>query len=182
MPAEEIPNSLTINPVISPSAICIIDSGINSSNGIFDKLVLHRIKNYLPKDSIDCSYDHGTFVASRCLFGDNIDDCLGSHSLQPYCNVIDIPVFGVNSSGVNTYPTDFGLRKAVEDVVTQFYATVKVYNLSLGVPLPMFFFVLYSSNLSLNIFSEKSISLYSKNLKINSTFSITDWISLFEAL
>ncbi|MDQ3192215.1 MAG: S8 family peptidase [Bacteroidota bacterium] len=137
MPAEKMPNPLSINPVISTSMICIIDSGINSANGIFDKLVSHRITKYLPKGSIDSSYDHGTFVASRCLFGDNIDDCLGTHFLQPYCNVIDIPVFGVDSSGKNTYPNDFGLRKTIEEVVIQFHSSVKVYNLSLGAPMPI---------------------------------------------
>ena len=137
VPAERLPNSLTIKPVISASMICIIDSGISNANGIFNNLVSYRITKFLPKGSIDSSYDHGTFVASRCLFGDNIDDCIGTNILQPYCNIIDIPVFGVNNLGEETYPNDFGLRKTVEEVVNQFHSTVKVYNLSLGVPVPI---------------------------------------------
>jgi hypothetical protein len=137
MPAERIPNALIINPVVSSSNVCIIDSGISSANGILNNLVSQRITKFLPKGSVDSSYDHGTFVASRCLFGDNIDDCLGTNFLQPYCNVIDIPVFGVDNLGQETYPNEFGLRKAIEEVVTQFYSSVKVYNLSLGVPVPI---------------------------------------------
>lgn len=136
-PAEKMPNPLKILPVVSSSMICIIDSGINSANGIFDNLITHRLNNFLPKGSVDSEYNHGTFVASRCLFGDNIDDCLGSHQLQPYCNAIDIPVFGIDKKGKPMYPNDFGLRKAIESVVTQFSTTVKVYNLSLGAPLPI---------------------------------------------
>jgi hypothetical protein len=136
-PAETLPNPLDILPVLSSSKICIIDSGISSANGIFDALVDQRLNTFLPKGSVDSAYDHGTFVASRCLFGDNIDDCLGSHQLQPYCKVIDIPVFGIDASGNKTYPNEFGLRKAIESVVSQFSDTVKVYNLSLGAPNPI---------------------------------------------
>ncbi len=136
-PAEKMPNPLNIQPVVSASKICIIDSGISSANGIFDPLVHLRLTEFLPKNSIDAAYDHGTFVASRCLFGDNIDDCLGTHQLEPYCNVIDIPVFGVDDKGNPTYPNDFGLRKTIESVVNQFAEEVKVYNLSLGAPIPI---------------------------------------------
>ena len=137
MPAEKMPNPLEILPVESSSMICIIDSGISSANGIFDKLISHRITKFLPVGSVASSNDHGTFVASRCLFGDNIDNCLGASVLQPYCNAIDIPVFGINSIGNNTFPNDYSLRKAVEEVVIQFHESVKVYNLSLGVPQPI---------------------------------------------
>jgi len=137
MPAEKMPNPLDIGAVVSKSMICIIDSGISSANGIFDNLVSQRITKYLPKGSVDGSYNHGTFVASRCLFGDNIDDCLGTHILHPYCNLIDIPVFGVDHTGADTFPNDFSLRKAIEEVVLQFHSTVKVYNLSLGAPVPI---------------------------------------------
>ncbi len=95
------------------------------------------MNNFLPKGSVDSAYDHGTFVASRCIFGDNIDDCLGSHQLQPYCKVIDIPVFGVDANGEKTFPYEFGLRKTIESVVSQFFDTTKVYNLSLGAPYPI---------------------------------------------
>lgn len=136
-PAESLPNPLKILPVLSPSKVCIIDSGISSANGIFDDLVDQRLTDHLPKGSVDSAYDHGTFVASRCLFGDNIDYCLGSHQLQPYCKVIDVPVFGIDARGQKTFPNEFGLRKTVESVVAQFFETTKVYNLSLGAPLPI---------------------------------------------
>jgi hypothetical protein len=131
-PAENLPNPLNILPVLSSSKICIIDSGISTPNAIFDNLVVKRLNNFLPKGSVDSAYEHGTFVASRCLFGDNIDDCLGSNQLQPYCKVIDIPVFGIDANGDKTFPNEFGLRKIIETVVSQFSDTVKVYNLSLG--------------------------------------------------
>jgi len=133
-PAEKIPDALVVRSVISESMICIIDSGISSAGGIFDNLIKQRQTQFLPTGSVDSDYEHGTFVASRCLFGDNIDDCLATNYLQPYCNVIDIPIFGIDFFGAKTYPTEFNLRSAIEDVVLQFHSTIKVYNLSLGAP------------------------------------------------
>lgn len=132
--AEIIPSSLIIHPVKSDSMICIIDSGISSAGGIFDSLVKIRQTNFLPLGSVDSDYEHGTFVASRCLFGDNIDSCLATNYLQPYCYVIDIPIFGVDALGNSLYPNEFNLRSTIEDVVLQFHSIIKVYNLSLGSP------------------------------------------------
>jgi hypothetical protein len=133
--SDTIPNPLTINPVISDSLICIVDSGI-SKNGIMDSLLKDQLI-YINSASIDCDYNHGTFVASRCVFGDDIDNCLGSHSLSPYCNLIDLSVFGVNNIGQVIGPSEFLLRTAIEDTVVKYADVVKVYNLSLGADTPI---------------------------------------------
>jgi hypothetical protein len=131
---DVMPASIKVLPVESGSTVCIIDSGISNANGIFSSILKKRNIKHLPVGSIDSSYNHGTFVASRFVFGDNIDDCLSSHSLKPYCYVMDLPVFGVDSSGAFTCPTEFGLRGAIEDVVVNNYKSISVYNLSLGIP------------------------------------------------
>lgn len=135
-PVQEMPNPLTIKNVHSNSSICIIDSGIRNGTGIFDSLISNQVQK-LPLGSVDCHYDHGTFVASRCTFGDNIDSCLGSHSLTPYCKLLDVPVFGIDGTGAIINPDEFHLRSAIEDIVIQFYQSVKVYNLSLGSAIPI---------------------------------------------
>lgn len=135
VPSDAIPNPLTINPVKSDSLICIVDSGINK-NGIMDNLIKDQLI-YINSTSIDCDYNHGTFVASRCVFGDDIDNCLGTHSLDPYCNLIDLSVFGVNNIGQVIGPSEFLLRSAIEDTVHKYSGVVKVYNLSLGADTPI---------------------------------------------
>jgi hypothetical protein len=127
---EKMPNPLKIEDVESDSIICIVDSGVKD-NDIMSKLVKHRY-NYLPANSVDAAYDHGTFVASRCVFGDGIDECLGTHNLKPYCNIMDVAVFGVDQFGNNLNPSEFSLRVAVEETVIKYKDIVKVYNLSLG--------------------------------------------------
>jgi|26BtaG_2_1085354.scaffolds.fasta_scaffold00262_16 hypothetical protein len=135
LPSDAIPNPLIINPVKSDSLICIVDSGINK-NGIMDNLIKEQLI-YIHPTSIDCDYNHGTFVASRCVFGDDIDNCLGTHVLNPYCNLIDLSVFGVNNIGQVTGPSEYLLRAAIEDTVHKYADIVKVYNLSLGSDTPI---------------------------------------------
>ena len=133
---QGMPSPLTIGNVQSKSSICVIDSGIRNGTGIFDSIISDQILK-LPTGSIDCHYDHGTFVASRCTFGDNIDSCLNSHSLLPYCKLLDVPVFGIDAFGTIINPDEFHLRSSIEDIVMQFYQTVRVYNLSLGSEIPI---------------------------------------------
>jgi hypothetical protein len=136
IPSDPMPNPLNIQPVKSDSLICVVDSGISSANGIFDDLV-KDVYPVLPPAAVVPSYDHGTFVASRCVFGDSIDDCLGSHILSPYCNLVDAPIFGNDLHGNPINPTELDLRIAMEEIVIKYKDVIKVYNLSLGSPVPI---------------------------------------------
>ncbi len=128
---QNLPNPLTIQAPRSQSIVCIVDSGIRSNGSILQNLVTDTIQ-FLPRNSVDCLYEHGTFVASRCIFGDNIDACNGTHELVPFCKVMDLQVFGKDIMGNKLYPNEFLLRTAIEDTVQKFHNTVKVFNLSLG--------------------------------------------------
>ena len=136
IPIQPMPNPLSVKKPLSNSTICIIDSGISLSNTIFNSFVVDQISRR-PTGSVEASYNHGTFVASRCAFGDNVDNCLGTHFLQPYCNLIDIQVFGKDAWGNDLNPNEFHLRAVIEDVVDRYHGHVKVYNLSLGGTLPI---------------------------------------------
>lgn len=136
MPTDPMPNPLTINNSESDSIICIIDSGISDANGIFSSIVVERFYQ-LPYGAIMPDLKHGTFVASRCVFGDEIDACLGSHNLTPYCKLLDVPVFGKDLLGNNINPDDFHLRSVIEDVVIRYKDRIKVFNLSLGTNIPI---------------------------------------------
>lgn len=136
IPIQPMPNPISVKSPISNSVICIIDSGISLTNGIFNSIVVKQIP-MLPSGSINASFVHGTFVASRCTFGDNVDTCLGTHFLQPYCNLLDIQVFGKDKVGNDINPDEFHLRKVIEEIVDKYHDRIKVYNLSLGGNLPI---------------------------------------------
>lgn len=132
---NEIENEININRPSSSSAICIFDSGITTTGTIIPHLVRNRINSYLPSGSVTPQYSHGTFVASRCIFGDNIEYQISQNNLNPYCYVIDVPVFGLDVLGNILGLNDFDLGDAITEVVESLYKDVKVYNLSLGSPL-----------------------------------------------
>ncbi|MDM1067421.1 S8 family peptidase [Myroides odoratimimus] len=131
---ESITADITFEDVLSSSAICIFDSGITNQGNIIPNYVRNRINSYLPSGSTSPQYTHGTFVASRCIYGDDIEFQITTKILKPYCYVIDVPVFGIDSSGNITGLNDFDLAIAITEVVESLYNDVKVYNLSLGNP------------------------------------------------
>lgn len=131
---ETITDDIKFENVSSSSAICIFDSGITTAGNIIPNYVRERINSYLPIGSISPQYSHGTFVASRCIYGDDIEYQITTKTLKPYCYVIDVPVFGINSSGDIVGLNDFDLAIAITEVVQSLYTEVKVYNLSLGNP------------------------------------------------
>lgn len=130
---DPVPNDISISPVQSSSTICVVDSGV-FPNDVLKNLIKGQI-GYPHPIGVDFEYNHGTFVASRCIFGDEIDHCLATKVLHPYCSVLDISVFSIDSLNNIIGPTDFTLRSAIEDVVTKHHSTIKVYNLSLGAPI-----------------------------------------------
>ena len=151
---QTLPSNLKINSTISDSIICIVDSGINNSNGIMDNIVKSS-HNYLPYNAISPCCEHGTFVASRCVFGDDIDQGITANELTPYCNVADLAVFGRDANGNFIEPNDFDLKLALEDFVTTNHTKIKVYNLSLGSPIPIKDFVVSDISKLLDFLSKK---------------------------
>lgn len=131
---DTISDDIKFEDVSSSSAICIFDSGITLEGNIIPNYVRDRINSYLPTGSASPQYSHGTFVASRCIYGDNLEYQITTKILKPYCYVIDVPVFGVDSSDNILGLNDFDLANAITEVVESLYTDVKVYNLSLGNP------------------------------------------------
>lgn len=136
VPSDSLPSSLQVKPPLSNSTVCIIDSGVSTANGIM-KDILSGSVEFLPTGSIGSHLDHGTFVGSRCAFGDQIDACLGTQELVPYFKLYDVAVFGRNAAGNLLPPSEFMLNSAIEDVVVKHHADIKVYNLSLGASTPI---------------------------------------------
>jgi len=136
LPTSALPAKLKVLPPLSQSVVAIIDSGIESSALPFKNLVTTTLR-YLPSSAVDTDPDHGSFVASRCLYGDEIDSCLSSGQLEPHCKVMDVTVFGRDKSGGSVGPDNFSLMNIIGQVVKKYHKEVKVYNLSLGTAKPI---------------------------------------------
>ena len=129
---NDLKSDVKIESPTSSSAICIIDSGITANGVIMPNLTRNRISSYIPTSSVHQDNSHGTFVASRCIFGDTLESQVLRKRLQPYCYVIDVPVFGINILGNMIGLGEFELMRTIREVVESLYQTIKVYNLSLG--------------------------------------------------
>lgn len=174
-PVQALPNDIKINSPISESSICVVDSGVNNANGIMNGIV-STTYTYLPPTAISRCLEHGTFVASRCVFGDEIDQGITSRTLTPYCSIVDLTVFGRDAAGKLVGPSDFDLKSAIEDVVSANYTTIKVYNLSIGAPIPIKDFVVSDISKLLDFLSKRY-----KVLFVVSAGNITNLLGRFPA-
>ncbi len=174
-PIQALPGDIKVNLPISKSVICVVDSGVNNNNGIMDRIVSSTY-TYLPPTAISTCYEHGTFVASRCVFGDDIDQGIILKELNPYCYISDLTVFGRDADGKLVGPSDFDLKSAIEEVVTANHTTIKVYNLSLGAPIPVKDFVVSDISKMLDFLSKKY-----KVLFVISAGNITSLLGSFPA-
>jgi hypothetical protein len=174
-PVQALPGDIKINPPVSKSVICIVDSGVNNTNGIMNGIV-NSTYTYLPPAAIATCYEHGTFVASRCVFGDDIEQGVVAKQLTPYCSIADLTVFGRDAAGKLIGPSDFDLKSAIEDVVSANHTTIKVYNLSLGAPIPVKDFIVSDISKLLDFLSKKY-----KVLFVISAGNITSLLGSFPA-
>ena len=133
IPVLPLPAALKVNAAISDSVVAIIDSGIEASGSPFQNLVTSHLR-FLPTGSVGIDADHGSFVASRCLYGDEIGFSFATNTLIPYCKVMDVTVFGTDAKGKSVDPTDDFLVNVLGQVVKKHYKEIRVYNLSLGKP------------------------------------------------
>ncbi|MBL0328251.1 MAG: S8 family peptidase [Bacteroidetes bacterium] len=153
-PVQALPSDIKINPPVSKSVICVIDSGVNNTNGIMNAVV-SAVYKHLPINAISSCEEHGTFVASRCVFGDEIDQGIIAKELTPYCSIADLAVFGRDAAGKFIGPSEFDLKAAIEDVVSANHTSIKVYNLSLGAAIPIKDFVVSDISKLLDFLSKK---------------------------
>lgn len=122
------PSQLQIGAPLTTETVVIIDSGI--SNPVIDTYVSQR-ENFLVTGDIPDT-GHGTSVASRLLFGDNIFSATQSGTqINPVGKLIDIKVIHRDNRGDLFVPND-RLMKAIEQSVRRYNTKTTIYNLSVS--------------------------------------------------
>lgn len=139
LPSIELNQQLSVMFDTENPSVIIIDSGVSLS-GIMQNCVVHSAQS-LPEEATTPEYNHGTFVASRVSFGDELDRNVTSGSLQSYCNIIDVAVFGVatDSKGKAEIigPNRTQLSEILNAVAKKYKGQARVINLSLGENIPI---------------------------------------------
>lgn len=133
--AQRSPSSLdisniTVSAPFTNVVIGIVDSGID--NPLLNRLKLaHPIKRTGLKEN----KTHGTFVASRAIFGHDLQLLKEGRIsvLDPVCRVVDVQVLGEKNIGGRTFfcaDNDQDIIGAITDSVKQ-NEDVKIYNISI---------------------------------------------------
>ncbi|MCF8012143.1 MAG: S8 family peptidase [Clostridiales bacterium] len=126
--AEDI-QTLNLKDIEGDAKVCIFDSGTVEGNQYFDPFIIDRI-NAINANGFNTF--HGSFVASRVIFRENVEDQLATGELTPHVKILDIRVFGLDSSGKTIGLSESELINLIKQTVRDYYQEIKVYNLSLG--------------------------------------------------
>lgn len=129
--ADPVPNLLQIDAPRCQSPVVVIDSGVNDACALLAGLVLRSV-NALPPGSVGPHLAHGTFVASRVIYGDSITGVLGRRA-TPWCPVIDVQVTGDDGLGNRVAQSAAKLAEILQNVVPALAGEARVFNLSLGI-------------------------------------------------
>jgi subtilisin family serine protease len=130
-PIGSIPDNIALTQPSHKYAVAVIDTGIDPRSLLLNPLVISSISK-LPTGAVRPIYDHGTFVASRIAFDDDIERGLQSGRMTARCKLIDIPIFGVDNSGNPVECDEQHLAKVLDDIVNILPPEAKVINISLG--------------------------------------------------
>lgn len=126
IPDANISSVRLLNPE-TDEIVGIIDSGIH--NSVINSAKFQH-ENFLITGERE-DKNHGTFVASRILFGDDIFTQVQGGSIKPCAKYLDIQVLHLSSAGDTQVRNIDVLEKAIHEAVER-YPDVKIYNLSIA--------------------------------------------------
>lgn len=130
-----IPPAVAIEAPSGTTSVAVVDTGIASACAGVARAVVATFPQ-LPTGSVGPHAEHGTFVGSRVLYGDDLERALVAGVLKPKCPLVDIPVFGANASGDLVPVSEGHLASAIDAVMPALPASTRVVNVSVGTGLP----------------------------------------------
>lgn len=128
--ADPLPTLLQVDPVKCRTPVAVIDSGVSTASPLLDGIVV-RVIDELPETAVGPHMAHGTFVASRVVYGDDLTGVL-SRRASPWCPIVDIQVTGDDGLGNRLRQKAAKLGEILQRVIPELAPQVRVYNLSLG--------------------------------------------------
>ena len=131
-PSEPLPGLVAVEPVVCDMPVVVIDSGMNPACSLFAGLIQETVVR-LPDGCASPHMAHGTFVASRAIFGDSVTSIPARKLAKPWVRVIDVQVTGDDGIGNAVCASGTRLAEIVQEVVPVLAVKSKVFNLSLGV-------------------------------------------------
>lgn len=127
--------AVTVEPPPQGTAVAIVDTGISPACQGVARAVAATLPQ-LPAGAVAPHMVHGTFVASRVLYGDDLERSLRSGILRPRCPIIDVPVIGVDGAGRAVPVHEGHLATAIDAAIPALPVSARVVNVSLGTNTP----------------------------------------------
>lgn len=125
-------NALDDNIIVEPnpgkSKACLFDSGVITGSRFLDASILGREEPLGPA----INPDHGTFVASRIIYGDTILDQISQGRLRPDVRVLSVCLFPHDGIGNRVSVSTEKLMQTIRNTVERWHREIKVYNLSVN--------------------------------------------------
>lgn len=123
-----------LKPPTSDVKVGIIDSGIAKSSPFISPLIAKVYQDLGTGITLDT--DHGTLVASRVAFGENIEAQVSSGVLEPVCKLVDIPIFWNDSKGKAHSLQESDVINLLNNFIPE-NKDVRIFNLSFGNYIPI---------------------------------------------
>lgn len=132
---SSIASEVTVQPPSGTTSVAVIDTGISPSCRPISQNVVATFPQ-LPPGAVAGHFAHGTFVASRVIYGDDLESNLREGVLRPRCPLVDIPVIGVDAHGAVVNVHEGHLASAIDTALPVIPPTTRVINVSLGTNCP----------------------------------------------
>lgn len=129
---ENIETSVIVNTNDSAAKACIFDTGVSKTSRFISGSLLGEETPLGPPRDLD----HGTFVASRIIYGDTIRDQVAQGTLTPDVKILSVCVFPHDGIGNRVSVTTEKLIETVRMTVERWHKIIRVYNLSLNLESP----------------------------------------------
>lgn len=127
---EPVNGSINVNPNNSLALACMFDTGVSPDVRFLQGSI---IEDYCPfGDNRGVGTSHGTFVASRIVYGDSIKDQISIGSLSPDVRLLSVCINRFDDLGNKERVTIDELISLIRSTVERWHNQIRVYNLSLS--------------------------------------------------
>lgn len=130
---DRIEDQVIVHPNTSSAKVCIFDTGVISDSRFIDSSIIAR------ETPLGTSYlqdqDHGTFVASRIIYGNTLRDAISMGHLRPDVKVLSVSMMTRDSIGNSKKANSEEFLKIIRETVQRWHQQIRVYNISLNLVL-----------------------------------------------
>jgi hypothetical protein len=130
LPGENVGDQVVVQPNSSRALACMFDTGINSTSRLFKDSVMDSIHPFGNNNGV--GIQHGTFVASRIIYGDSIKDQLSTGVLTPDVRLVSVCINKFDDLGNIRKASIDELIEVIRSQVERLHSTIRVYNLSIS--------------------------------------------------